>query len=157
MTWAVVRVRGQVGLRNDVRDTLRMLHLTRTNHCVLVPETDAYRGMLQKVKDFVTWGEVTPETVQRLLAARGRVAGESLADAHLKGSAFKSVEDLAAAVSAGTARLGDVPAVTPVLRLPPPRRGFEGIKRGYRAGGALGYRGKEINLLLARMLETGAK
>ena len=77
MTWAVVRVRGQVGLRNDVRDTLRMLHLTRTNHCVLVPETDAYRGMLQKVKDFVTWGEVTPETVQCLLAARGRVAGES--------------------------------------------------------------------------------
>jgi large subunit ribosomal protein L30 len=151
VTWAVVRVRGQVHLRGDVRDTLRLLRLTRANHCVLVPETAAFRGMLQKVKDHVTWGEVSPEVVERLLAARARVAGKALGTEHLGGS-YKSVEHLAAAVHAGKARLADL-GVTPVLRLPPPRRGYEGIKRAFRAGGALGYRGKDINDLLQRMLE----
>ncbi|MCK5561102.1 MAG: 50S ribosomal protein L30, partial [Thermoplasmata archaeon] len=40
----------------------------------------------------------------------------------------------------------------PIIRLHPPRKGYEGIKRAYTVGGALGYRGKKINELLARMI-----
>ena len=151
MTFAVVRIRGQVNLSASVRDTLRMLRLTRANHCVLVAESDANKGMLQKVKDHITWGEVTAQVVEQLLTQRARVSGTPLAADHLQGTKFKSVEHLAAAVHAGKAKL-DETAVTPVFRLPPPRHGYEGIKRAYRAGGALGYRGKEINDLLERML-----
>jgi len=155
MTWAVVRIRGQVHLSDEVRATLRMLRLTRVNHCVLIPETDAYRGMLQKVKDNITWGEVSAGVVERLLTQRARVGRSGLGAEALKGTKFKSVEHLAAAVHAGKATLSSVEGLTPVLRLPPPRRGYEGIKRAYAAGGALGYRGAEINKLLDRMLETG--
>ena len=54
MTWAIVRIRGKVRRSAPVRNTLRMLALTRQNHCVLVREDAATKGMIQKVKDFVT-------------------------------------------------------------------------------------------------------
>lgn len=41
-----------------------------------------------------------------------------------------------------------------VYRLQPPRGGFErkGIKKTFKQGGALGYRGKDINNLIKRMI-----
>ena len=42
--------------------------------------------------------------------------------------------------------------VKPVFRLHPPRKGYEGIKRPYSLGGALGNRGDDINELLNRMI-----
>ena len=38
------------------------------------------------------------------------------------------------------------------FRMRPPKHGYEGIKKGYGEGGALGNRGAEINRLIARML-----
>ena len=49
-------------------------------------------------------------------------------------------------------RLKDVEGVKPVLRLHPPVKGYEGNKRSYVNGGALGYRGRDINALIDRML-----
>jgi large subunit ribosomal protein L30 len=40
----------------------------------------------------------------------------------------------------------------PIFRLHPPVKGYEGNKRSYKNGGALGYRGEAINALIARML-----
>jgi large subunit ribosomal protein L30 len=42
----------------------------------------------------------------------------------------------------------------PYFRLNPPRGGFErkGIKKGFGQGGALGYRGAEINILIKKMM-----
>ncbi len=148
MTWAVVRIRGKVRRSAPVTDTLRMLRLTRQNHCVLVPETPAYRGMVQRVKDFITWGEVSPETIAKLLLKRGR-----LTDAAVKSnSRFKSVWDFAQALAKGEATVADVKGLTPVLRLHPPRGGFEATKRPFRDKGSLGYRGTDINNLIERML-----
>src|SRR5439155_1191993 len=73
---AVLRLRGKSDLRRDVKDTLRLLHLTRQNHCAIVPEDPTYRGMLQVVKDYVTWGEVDAEVLARLLLKRGRQVGD---------------------------------------------------------------------------------
>ena len=148
MTWAVVRIRGKVRRSAPVKDTLRMLRLTRQNHCVIVPETPAFRGMVQKVKDFVTWGEVSPEVVAKLLLKRG-----GLTDAAVKGnSRFKSVWDFAQALAKGEATVVDVKGLRPVLRLHPPRGGFVATKRPFADRGDLGYRGKEINELLERMI-----
>ncbi|MEM2977462.1 MAG: 50S ribosomal protein L30, partial [Thermoplasmata archaeon] len=49
---------------------------TRQNHLSFVPEDSTHRGMLQKVKDFVTWGEIDEETAFRVLEARGRLEGK---------------------------------------------------------------------------------
>ena len=76
MSYAVVRVRGTVNVRRDIQETLRMLRLTRINHCVVIPDTPQYRGMLKKVKDYITWGEIDEETLKELLLKRGRLLGD---------------------------------------------------------------------------------
>ncbi len=154
MTYAVVRVRGHVSLRGTIKDTLKYLRLHRTNHCVLLPKSDSVDGMLQHAKDYVTWGEVDPTVAAILLLKRGEVTrGKAVDDAYVKAnSKFASVNSFAKALVAGQATLRDVKGLRPVIRLHPPRGGFSGIKRSYREGGALGYRGGEINALLQRML-----
>ena len=54
---------------------------------------------------------------------------------------------------AGKAKLADA-GIKPFFRLAPPRQGFGkiGIKKGFAEKGALGYRGKEINALLKKMM-----
>lgn len=153
MTFAAVRVRGQVNVRGEVRATLAHLRLHRANHCVFLPDSPATLGMLQRAKDYLTWGDVAAETIAKLILKRGRASRRPVDDAFVKAhSRFRSVWDFAQAVAKGEARLSDVEGLTPVLRLSPPRHGFGGVKRPFRDGGALGYRGVEIVELLDRMI-----
>ena len=69
--YAVIRIRGTIGARREIRDTLKMLNLLRINSCTIIPETPSYKGMLQKVKDYVTWGEASDETLALLLKRNG--------------------------------------------------------------------------------------
>ena len=75
---AVVRIRGNIGLKNEVRDTLKMLNLHRNNYCAVVPNNSNYQGMLQKVKDYVTYGEIDEETYKLLVEKRGEKKGDKL-------------------------------------------------------------------------------
>ncbi len=160
MTFAVIRLRGKHDLRVRVEDTLRMLHLTRQNHCVVIPQDPTYAGMLKVVKDFVTWGEIDEQTLAKALLRRGRAVGDKpIDDAFVQAhSKYKSIWDLSQAVAKGDASLREVAELRPVLRLHPPVKGFRAIKRGYNDGGDLGYRGVAINALIQRMLfEEGQK
>jgi large subunit ribosomal protein L30 len=65
---------------------------------------------------------------------------------------FASVSEMAKAMISSDYRMKDVEGAKAVFRLHPPEKGYEGIKRSYRSGGALGYRGSAINELIARML-----
>ncbi len=156
---AVIRVRGRTGVRREISDTLKMLNLTRINHCVLVPETPSYKGMLQKVKDYVTWGEINKETLEKLIRARGRLYGDKpITDKYVKESmGFENISALADAIVAGKVLYKDIPNVKPIFRLHPPLKGWEKTKRHFTEGGALGYRGKEINDLILRMLGPGVE
>ena len=80
MAYAAIRVRGHSGVRHDVEDTMRMLRLTRANHCVILPETEEIKGMLMKAKDYITWGEVSEETLARMIKFRGRLMGDKPID-----------------------------------------------------------------------------
>ena len=51
--YAVTRIRGRTGIKRKIADNLDMLNLTRISHCVLIPETPSYKGMLQKGKDYI--------------------------------------------------------------------------------------------------------
>jgi len=154
MTLAVVRVRGTVNINRDTKDALRMLHLTRANHCTFIPEDSQWRGTLLKVKDYVTWGKVDEKTVAELLVKRGRVVGgEPLTSEYLaKNTEFKSLEALAQAIIAQKADLRRLKGVKPLFRLAPPRKGYEHVVHDYKTGGSLGDRGAEINTLIARMI-----
>jgi large subunit ribosomal protein L30 len=151
--YAVVQVRGLVKTRREIIDTLEMLRLHHINHCVIVPDTPEYLGMIRKVKDFVAYGEVDAAVLETILSTRGRLIGNRpLTDEYVKShSPYPTIADYALALSRGEATLRDIPGLKPVIRLHPPRKGYRTLKRTYQQGGALGYYGSEINTLLYRM------
>lgn len=61
---AIVRVRGTVGVDDRIENTLRRLKLTKPNHVVFYELTPSIEGMIKKVKDFVTWGEVDEKFIK---------------------------------------------------------------------------------------------
>jgi large subunit ribosomal protein L30 len=151
--YAVVRIRGSVNVRRDIEDTLRMLRLNAVNNCVIVPETANYKGMVEKVKDFVTYGEIGRETLVAMLKKRLRLSGNKRLDEKIlkETTNFDSFEKFADALLEGKVKLKDFEQLQPVFRLTPPSKGFKSIKEHYPKGD-LGYRGKEINELLERMI-----
>jgi len=150
---AVIRVRGRTGIRKEIEDTLQMLRLKRINHCVLVPETPEYLGMLKKAKDFITWGRINKETLVKLLKKRLRMLGDRKVDEEsLKEiTDFESFEDFADALMKGKVKLKDFKKLKPIFRLNPPRHGYKAIRLPYPKGD-LGDRGEKINELIERML-----
>jgi len=151
--YAVIRLRGEVDVHRKIKDTLRLLRLHRKYHCIVVPETPSYKGMLQVVKDYVAYGEIDGKTLALLLRNRGRLIGNRrLTDEYVKEkTGYESIEDFANAVIEGKASLKDLPDLKPVFRLHPPRGGLKSIKWHYGYGGDLGYHGKEISKLIYKM------
>ncbi len=152
MVYAVVKIRGIVKSKPDVKRTLELLNLDRINHCVIIEDNEHYRGMLQKVKDYVAWGEINTETLAILLNKRGRlVGGRKLTDDYLKqNSEFKDIKSLANAIVEGRVNVKSIPNLRPVLRLHPPRKGHKGIKKPFPEGD-LGFHRTMINELLLKM------
>jgi len=155
--YAIIRIRGIPDTPYDIEHTLRLLRLVRKFHCVLYPDTPSIRGMLHKVKDWVTWGEIDRETLILLLRRRGRVVGNKpLTDDYVKAKLrLSSIEELADKLLSGELQFHklDSYGIKPVFRLHPPRGGFKkSTKKPFGAGGELGYRGPAINELLRRMI-----
>lgn len=151
--YSVIRLRGEVNSRPEARKTLESLRLNRVNHMVLVPENGNYRGMLQKAKDYIAWGEVNTDTLAVILEKRGRLTGNRrLTEEYIREhTPYDSFQELAEAITSGDYKISDVPEVKPVFRLHPPRKGHKGIKQTYQTGGELGYQGEDINRLLYKM------
>jgi large subunit ribosomal protein L30 len=156
MTFLVIRVRSDRTVERSIRETMEHLNLTRVNHAVLVPERDTYAGMLQKVKDFVTWGEISAEAIAGLLRERGRLIGDKpVTDASVKDATdYKNIDAFAAAIASGDATVKDMETLKRVFRMHPPRgsKGWGGVKRHFTVGGALGFRGDAIEDLVTRMM-----
>ncbi len=151
---AVVRLRSSIGLRQEAKETLLQLNLSRVNHAVVIDRRDTYVGMLQKAKDAITWGEIDAPTLTRLLRKRGRLTGDKpLTDHYVsKYTKYKTIDKYAEALVALQEELTTLPKLKKVFRLHPPSKGFKGsIKRTIQQEGELGYRGADINGLLKRM------
>ncbi len=149
---AVVRIRGSVRGMKDADETMRMLGITRIHHCVVVDDTPSVKGMLQKAKDYISWGEIKPDVLEHLLRKRGRLVGDKkLDESVVKASGFSSIKDFAEAIFSGKAKISSVSGLKKVFRLSPPSGGFKSTKRAFKDLGDLGYRGELINNLLMRM------
>ncbi|MCL4325412.1 MAG: 50S ribosomal protein L30 [Candidatus Thermoplasmatota archaeon] len=153
MVYAVIRVKGTIHSVPKVRVTFELLRLTRCNHAVIIPENSYYKGMLQVVKDYVTWGEVSEEALLSMLKNYGRIEGnKQLTDEYLTSNTeYKTIEDLAKNIINGKLLLKTIPGMKPMFRLHPPVKGYRSVKRIVKKGGALGYRGKKINELILKM------
>ena len=156
MTFIVVRARSDVKVERSIRETMGYMNLTRVNHAVIIPDNAQYRGMLQKSKDYVTWGEANAGLIERMLTERGRMSGDQpLTDAIVaEHTDYSTIGEFAKAIAAGDANVKDVPGLKRVFRLHPPRgtKGWGGIKRSFVVGGALGARGEAIGDLVERMI-----
>ncbi|UCH71955.1 MAG: 50S ribosomal protein L30 [Thermoplasmatales archaeon] len=154
MTFAAIRVRGTVNVKPDIKHTLNLLNLTKANHCVLLEESKSIKGMLQIAKDYVTWGEVDKKILMKLINSRGKLEGNrDLTEEYIKyATSYDGIEKLSQAITDKKFKYKEIPNVKPIFRLSPPKKGYEGIKRPFLRNGALGYRGKEINKLIERMI-----
>jgi large subunit ribosomal protein L30 len=154
MVFAAVRVRGIVNVKPDIKRTLQLLQLTRVNHCVLLEENASIKGMLQIAKDYITWGEIDKAILSELIDSRGKLDGDKdLTEDYIKSAtSYNNLEKLSQAIIDNKFKYKDIPNVKPIFRLSPPKKGYEGIKRSFVNKGAIGYRRKEINKLLERMI-----
>jgi large subunit ribosomal protein L30 len=119
---AIIRIRGMTGLRQEISDTLDMLRLYKKHACVVIDATPSNVGMVKKVKDFVTYGEIDDETLTILTEKRGIKDSEGN---------LKPVFSLAPPVG-GFER--------------------KGIKKPFTVGGVLGNRREKINNLIQKMI-----
>ena len=152
-TIAIIRLRGRTGRNYHIEHTLKLLKLHKPNHLVIYHESESLFGMLHKVKDAVTWGEVNNEMIEHILKKRGELQGKNkLSDKHVKSnSEYSTVKQFSKAIFKGDAKIKDIAELQPVFRLSPPRKGFKSLKNPINRKGDLGYRGEAINELLARM------
>ena len=136
----VVLVRGLVGIKKPIRDTLKMLRLTSKNTCVVVVNNPVYLGMLKKCKDYATWGDIDEETFKKLVSKRGKEFLGREKDSKGKYT-YKFMEY-------------EGKKYKPYFTLNPPLKGFgrKGIKLSFKLGGALGNRGDKMKDLILRML-----
>jgi large subunit ribosomal protein L30 len=154
MAYAAVRVRGIINVKPDIKKTMNLLNLTRVNHCVILEENPSTKGMLQVAKDYITWGEIDKTSLLKLINVRGRLEGDKeLTEDHLKTTtSYNTVDKLVDAIISNKFKYKEIPNIKPIFRLSPPKKGYEGIKRSFVNKGALGYRGKEINKLIEKMI-----
>ncbi|WP_135535857.1 50S ribosomal protein L30 [Halostella pelagica] len=151
---AVVQVRGEVDMNNDIQDTLEMLNIHAVNHCALVPETPTYEGMVTKVNDYVAHGQPSQESVETLLRTRAEpLEGDADVDDEWidENTEYDDITALATALVDEETTLRDE-GLAPVLRLHAPRKGHEGVKKPTAEGGQLGkHTTEEIDDLLTSM------
>lgn len=138
---AVVLVRGMNKVKTPIKNTIKMLNLSHANQCVIIENNSINIGMLKKVKDYLTWGEVDDTTLNELVEKRGEEFKARAEDSKGKIKYKKYFEHKGKKVKK-------------TFRLNPPRKGFgrKGIKVPFTMKGALGYRGEAINDLLKRMI-----
>lgn len=148
-----VKVRGDISAQREAKETLKMLHLSHTNHGILIDNRPSFLGMLQRVQSYVTWGEVSKETLVFMLARRGKlVGGKDLTEQTVSTLGYKSIDELAEALFSCKAEQWKI-GMQPVFKLHPPTKGYKGkTKKSFMAGGEAGYRGEAINELVNRMV-----
>jgi large subunit ribosomal protein L30 len=133
---AVVRVRGKINLNHGLKRTFESLNLHNKNWCVVLKDTPSNRGMVLKLKDYVTYGEITPTFFEELIKKRGELFKEPQTSESKKYFEFEKKK------------------YQRYFRLSPPIKGYgrNGIKVGFAKGGALGNRADKITDLIKRMI-----
>src|SRR3989344_3088403 len=114
--YAVIRIKGSVGVKKDIEYTLELLRLYRKNHCIILREDGNTKGMLQKVKDYVSWGEIDNDILQILLEKRARKVGDEKITA-------EEIKHTLIGMQSGK-NLQSL-NIKPVFRLTPPSKGFK--------------------------------
>ena len=136
----VVRMKGTINVPHWAQTTLDLLHLDKRFRATIIPERDNTKGILDKIKHYVSWQEIDITTAKELLEKRARKEGYrklTLEDVTKLG--FKSTDDLAKSITEGSVALSKLKPIKPWFALSPPKHGFKrSTKKMYGEGGILG-------------------
>jgi len=140
---AVIRIAGMVKIKRDVAETLDRMRLRRKYSCVLVNSNNkSLTGMINKIKYYVAFGNITKETLTKLIKERAEnIEGRKK---EIKINEKEIIEGLF-----NGKKLQDY-KIKPFFRLHPPRKGIKS-KLQYPKG-VLGDNKEDINKLIERML-----
>jgi len=152
-----VRIRGVPHVKFEFERTLASLRLTKKFRAAILYNRPETTGMLAKIKDIVTWGEASKETLSLLLKERAEtIGGKKLTNAFVKQKfGLATIDRLASAIDKGELSLEKLRkgGLNPNFKLHPPKGGFKGKTRiAFKQGGELGYRSEAIHDLVARMV-----
>ena len=68
--FAIIQIRGTIGVPFTIKDTLEKLKLKKKHNCRIIEDSPSIRGMFEKIRHLVTWGSIDDETLT-LLKAKG--------------------------------------------------------------------------------------
>ena len=68
---AVIRIKGAVGINKPISETLYRLRLRKKYSCIVLDKPSKEQtGMIEKVRDFVAYGEISEEVYKKLIEKR---------------------------------------------------------------------------------------
>ncbi|MDE1726257.1 MAG: 50S ribosomal protein L30 [Thaumarchaeota archaeon] len=136
----VVRMKGTINVPHWANTTLDLLHLDKRFRATIVPERDNTKGMLNKIKHYVSWQEIDVTVAKELLEKKARKNGyRKITSEDIEKLGFKNTDDLAKSLADGAIALSKLTPLKPWFALAPPRHGFKrSTKKMYGEGGILG-------------------
>jgi large subunit ribosomal protein L30 len=134
-----IRIAGQVGLNEDVNETLFRIRLRRKYSAVLIKPSKENLKILRNVRNQIAYGDIDSTTLKKLIEKRG---------IPIKRNAKINPETIIAQLEKDSKKLD----IKPFFRLHPPRGGIESKKHAGVGKGVLGDNKKKINDLVKRML-----
>ena len=148
MAYLVVRMRGTVNVPYWANTTLQSLNLVKKFRATIVPESDEYSGMLDRIRQLVAWCRVDNETVKDLLDKKGRkTASQPLKKTDLP-KEYDSLDKLASDIANDAVIFSRLNGIKPWFALNPPRGGFKkSIKKQVPQNGMLGENKLLIDLV----------
>lgn len=73
MKIAIIRIKGEIGIKQPIKETLHRLRLRKKYSCVVFENPSKEQlGMVNKVTNFVAFGEISDEVYKELVKNRGR-------------------------------------------------------------------------------------
>ncbi len=136
----IIRISGLVDVSSDVNEALFRMRLRKKYTAVVLKDNETSRKLLQKVRNYVAFGNITKEDLTMLLEKRGLPVDKK------KKIDVKKVVD-----GFEKSSLLDL-GVKPFFRLHPPRKGIDSkLHFGVRKG-VLGDNKDKIAELMRRML-----
>ena len=69
---AVIRIKGRVGLSQSINETLDRLRVRKKYTCVVIKGSPEEMGMVEKLRDFIAYGEIKDDVYKELVKIRGR-------------------------------------------------------------------------------------
>lgn len=149
----VVRMRGTVNTPHWARTTLDLLHLNKRFRATIIPSKENTKGMLDKVKHYVSWQQVDVSITKELLEKKARKGDyKKVTEEDVVKLGFKNTEDLAKSLAEGKTSLSKLKPLKPWFALSPPKHGFKrNTKTMYGEGGILGDH-KELLAQVRKMM-----